>query len=209
MIDKKSKMIFVICGVVLLHVPHWFSCSDMSFSADSAFFPYRTAGWFVLGSLMTIPFFWFVSGLMFKLTKWLPLSAAYGVMLLTTAVILVISLLSASPTSRLSRAVGEYVASELEIERLEDFYSMNDGRYMHGAFRGDKATVASLQTHRLHLKRQPDTHYAMTLFEGYFEDVDFPESSLIFQDDHGWFLIPDIDDRIYFIYRSQSSEEVL
>jgi len=177
----------------------WFAMSASNYDARTTRFPFRTSGWFILGlPFFTIPLSLGYSALFCFLSRRKGRKIAWVTMLGVSAAILVSSVYSALPSTRIRAILGRDVAAETTLEALRCQDSFNDGIAWFGKLLASPKTVEKL-VRRLSLARQSPSSLSPLL--SCFEDEALPRYATAYSGED-WLLYFDPDtQRLYFYHR--------
>ena len=198
---KKKFTGLLLTGTCLFLIGFWFESSTIHYKASKTIFPFRTAGWFVIGFIFTASISCGISMLFCLIAKKLP-KLAWFLMFIVSALFIFYAVNSSLPQKQLVRIIGKEATEKMKLEELYIGDSFNDGMFAYGVLSGNEKSMAMIKKHR-HIEYKisiPLQGYDMFR---YFKERRFPETGNIYSDDHGSFYIPPGENKIYFSWHSR------
>lgn len=143
---------------VILELWLWFDMAGLDYQSGDIF-PFRTAGWFVLGQPFVIPIFGFAAWVTSTLFKHWPRTMAI-LAAMSLSALLGTSIFNALPQQQLSRLIGPALAQLCEIKTMKVSDSFGDGLISQGTL-----VIGPEFIEKAHadpdfdlIKRHPDEH---------------------------------------------------
>lgn len=192
--EKKFTWGLFITGGVLFLIGMWFGMSTLHYKASESVFPFRTAGWFVIGFLFSD----FAAGLfsgIFCLIAMKLHKTAWILMLIASSVFIYFSVNSALPYSRMANIIGKNAAGKVKLEELHTGDSFNDGEWAYGIMSGNMNLITEYRV----LKHEISIPHPNFIFK----DYKLPETGDIYSDNHGYFYVSPENNKIYFYWHSR------
>ena len=188
-----------VTGVLLMLIASWFLTSMTHYTPETAWFPFRTAGWYIIGFPLGLGFSLGYSAVFAFVSRWTGRRVAWGLMLLSSIIIISASVHSALPASWLRTILGEEAAAKSTIEYLRINDSLNDGLTYVGKVTGPPTLLQTVVAHHALEEHQS---FRVGELGAYFDDGDIPEYGKAYSDDRGFFYLSAATGRLYFIRRS-------
>ena len=194
--EKKFTWGLFITGGVLFLIGMWFGMSTLHYKASESVFPFRTAGWFVIG----FPFFALAAcgfSAVFCLIAQKVHKTAWILMLIASSLFLLRTVNSALPYNQLAKITGEELAGKLKLEEFYKGDSFNDGEFAYGIICGNESTMKLITEHKV-LEHKISVPIQFTFFKNH----KLPETGDIYSDSHGYFYVSHESNKIYFYWHS-------
>ena len=177
----------------------WFAMSATDYDVGTTVFPFRTSGWFLLGlPFFTLPFSFGYAALFCFLSRRKGRNIAWPTMLAVSAAIIVGSVYSALPSTRIRAILGRDAAAETTLEALQCQDSFNDGITYFGKLIASERTVEKLARRRS-LARHSSRSLSPLISR--FNDDALPKHGTAYAGNN-WLLYFNADTRsLYFYHR--------
>jgi hypothetical protein len=201
--SQRQKYSLLATGVVLFLAALWFWTSGMLYTPATAYFPFRTSGWFVLVLPLTLTLAFGYAGVFWLFSRWTGVLAQWCLLLVCSAALITVSIPPALPSSRLRRVLGEEAAQQANMEYLSVHDSLEDARLYVGKVSGPETLLQSvIAYHSL------DKHEAVDInrLKWTFEDDALPEKATAYRNDFplvpewGYFYFNPENKRLYFVW---------
>ncbi len=208
--SRPQKYAVLSTGVILIVTGMWFGTAGMLYTPATASFPFRTAGWFILGSPCTLVFGLLYASVFWLLFRWTGVVIGWCLFLVCSAAFIVFSIQGALPSARLQWVLGEEAAQQAHIEYLSISDSFNDGLSYVGKVSGPETLLQSVIAYRSLVKRKKTR---LDQLKHCFENDALPEEASVYYDaDYGdngnlFYFHPE-NDRLYFFWRSAPAREL-
>ena len=191
----------LLTGTCLFLIGFWFESSAIYYKASETIFPFRTAGWFVIGFIFTASISCGISMLFCLIARKLH-KLAWFLMLIVSGLFIFYAINSSLPQKQLAKIIGKGATDKMKLEELYIGDSFNDGTFAYGVLSGNEKSMAMIKKHR------PLEHRISIPLQGYdmfryFKDRKFPETGNIYSDAHGAFYIFPEENKIYFSWHSR------
>jgi hypothetical protein len=209
--SKTKTFIFLSVGVVLCLVAAWFTMSLLDYSSTGGF-PFRTGGWFILGMFMIGPISIGYASLFLLISRRTGKAIAYSAMGVISAVLIALAVHSALPSTRLEPVIGKEALNVATIERLRTMDSFNEGIYFAGVLTGPPELMDLIVAHR---SLEQSTYHSASqniplgTFRNQLPDIEIPDIVEVFSDERASFLPGPDKKYVYFVYRTNLTDEQL
>jgi hypothetical protein len=188
-------------GAVLLMIAAWFNMSCMLYTPETAWFPFRTAGWFILGLPFVLGCSLGYSALFWLASRRTGRRIAWGLMLICSIIIVSAAVHSALPASHLRWVLGEEAAASSTLEYLRILDSFNDGLTYIGKVKGP---TTLLETVAAHHGLKDGGSVDLRVLRSYFHNGDIQPGGDAYSDRYGFFYLSPGTQRLYFVRRTRS-----
>ena len=186
-----------VTGVLLMLIALWFLTSMTHYTPETAWFPFRTAGWYIIGFPLGLGFSLGYSAVFAFVSRWTGRRVAWGLMLLSSTIIVWASVHSALPASRLRMILGQEAAAKSTVEYLRIRGSFCDGQTMVGKVTGPPTLLQTVVTH--HALKAERKSSRVGALRGLFKYDDIPEYGTVYSDKRGFFYWSSATGSLYFI----------
>lgn len=194
---RRVPVTMFVTGVLLMVIALWFLVSMTHYTPETAWFPFRTAGWFIIGFPFVLAFSLGYSAIFGFVSRWTGRQVAWGLMLLSSAIIIWASVHSALPASRLRMILGQEAAAKSTVEYLRIRGSFCDGQTMVGKVSGPTTLLQTVVAH--HALKEERKSSRVGELRGHFRDDDIPEYGKVYSDARGFFYWSPATGSLYFI----------
>ena len=152
----------------------WFGMSATDYDGALDWSTFRTAGWFILGLPFIAGFAALYSALFCLVAIRKSQTLAWVALVVVSAVLFMLSIYCALPSTRVRYVVGEAACRVGRLEQLRVSDSFNDGITTRGVISGPDELIEIIREHRP-LEREPGAD-RLTLFRALFEDAELPDT---------------------------------
>lgn len=199
---KKFTWGLFLTGTFLFLTGIWFAMSMSYYKASETIFPFRTAGWFILGFMFVSLFAGGISAVFcliarkFRKTAWV-------LMLIVSVLFIYKAVIYALPYNRITEIVGEKAAGEIKLEEFYTGDSFNDGIYQYGIIAGNESTMDLIKKYRP-LEHEKSVSLLRYMMFRYFKNHSFPLTGDIYSnaDKNRYFYVSPGENKIYFFEHS-------
>lgn len=199
---KKKFTGLLLTGTCLFLIGFWFESSTIHYKASETIFPFKTAGWFVIGFIFTASISCGISMLFCLIAKKLH-KLAWFLMLIVSGLFIFYAVDSSLPQKQLTMIIGKEATEKMKLEELYIGDSFNDGTFAYGILAGNEKSMAIIKKHRPLEYKISIPLQGYDMFR-YFKNREFPETGNIYSDAHGAFYIFPEENKIYFSWHSRN-----
>jgi hypothetical protein len=186
---------FFLAGVAVSIAFWWFGLAGIEYRQGVTLFPYRTAGWFVMGSPFILGFSVLAGMVVAKLARrrrW-----AGGLVLVVGVLLTVAYAYLGSPGRRVREIIGPEAVKTATIEELRTLDSFNGGETTCGIFNGPEILWSQIGAFRGVGPKATITE--LFQLQNRFPDAAIEAEGPALLDERGTFYHSPKDGRVYFI----------